>query len=225
MADVTINDLITQVPGTDDLFPFATAVSPSTYKASLAQIKTALAIPAAQIQSDWLQTNTAALDYIKNKPATGKVLQIQHVIKSDAWYHNTSTNQWTDIPGMSVSITTASATNKVIIHAMINGCVRTYFSGLRLVRNGATYLGLGSGGPANFTPVTCGGFPYSFDGVTPGVILYVDAPGTAGTYAYKVQVIIPQNVAMAVNRTTDNPAGSTNTYAGASVMTATEITA
>jgi hypothetical protein len=68
MADVTINDLTGQVPTTSDLFPFATAVSPSTYKASLAQIKTALNIPAAQIQSDWTQTNTGLLDYIKNKP-------------------------------------------------------------------------------------------------------------------------------------------------------------
>ena len=69
MADVTISDLIAQAPTTNDVFPFATAVSPSTYKASLAQIKTALAIPAAQIQSDWTQTNATALDYIKNKPA------------------------------------------------------------------------------------------------------------------------------------------------------------
>jgi len=68
MADVTINDLSSQAPTTSDLFPFSTAVSPSTYKASLAQIKTALAIPAAQIQSDWTQANTSALDYIKNKP-------------------------------------------------------------------------------------------------------------------------------------------------------------
>ena len=68
MADVTINQLTSLVPTTNDVFPFSTDVSPSTYKASLAQIKTALAIPAAQIQSDWTQTNTGALDYIKNKP-------------------------------------------------------------------------------------------------------------------------------------------------------------
>jgi hypothetical protein len=50
MADVTINQLTSQAPTTDDLFPFSTAVSPSTYKASLAQIKTALAIPTAVSQ-------------------------------------------------------------------------------------------------------------------------------------------------------------------------------
>jgi hypothetical protein len=50
MADVTINELTSQAPTTSDLFPFSTAVSPSTYKASLAQIKTALAIPTAVSQ-------------------------------------------------------------------------------------------------------------------------------------------------------------------------------
>jgi len=44
MADVTINQLTSQAPTTNDLFPFSTAVSPSTYKASLAQIKTALGL-------------------------------------------------------------------------------------------------------------------------------------------------------------------------------------
>jgi hypothetical protein len=50
MADVTITDLTARAPATDDVFPFATSVSPSTYKASLAQIKTALAIPTAVSQ-------------------------------------------------------------------------------------------------------------------------------------------------------------------------------
>jgi hypothetical protein len=66
MADVTINDLSSQVPTTNDLFPFATLVSPSTYKASLAQIKTALAIPAAQVNSDW--NAASGLAQILNKP-------------------------------------------------------------------------------------------------------------------------------------------------------------
>ena len=41
MADVTINQLTDQAPALSDVFPFATTgVTPSTYKASLAQIKT-----------------------------------------------------------------------------------------------------------------------------------------------------------------------------------------
>jgi len=72
MADVTINQLTGQAPTNTDVFPFSTTgVTPSTYKATLAQIKTALAIPAAQIQSDWNQTSSASLDFIKNKPTVG----------------------------------------------------------------------------------------------------------------------------------------------------------
>ena len=51
MADVTINQLTGQAPTTNDVFPFSTAVSPSTYKASLAQIKTALAISWSDVSS------------------------------------------------------------------------------------------------------------------------------------------------------------------------------
>ena len=63
MADVTINQLTSQAPTTSDLFPFSTAVSPSTYKASLAQIKTALAIPTAvsQLTNDSAYITAASL--------------------------------------------------------------------------------------------------------------------------------------------------------------------
>lgn len=46
MADVTINELTNLAPSNSDVFPFSTTgVTPSTYKASLAQIRTALSIP------------------------------------------------------------------------------------------------------------------------------------------------------------------------------------
>ena len=45
MADVTINNLTGQAPTNNDVFPFSTTgVTPTTYKASLTQIKTALGL-------------------------------------------------------------------------------------------------------------------------------------------------------------------------------------
>jgi len=45
MADVTINQLTGQAPTSSDIFPFSTTgVTPSTYKATLAQIKTGLGL-------------------------------------------------------------------------------------------------------------------------------------------------------------------------------------
>ena len=57
MADVTINNLTSQAPTSNDVFPFSTTgVTPSTYKATLAQLKTGMAI-------DWTD--------IANKPSIG----------------------------------------------------------------------------------------------------------------------------------------------------------
>ena len=51
MADVTINNLTGQAPVLTDVFPFSTTgVGPTTYKATLQQIKTALAVPTAVSQ-------------------------------------------------------------------------------------------------------------------------------------------------------------------------------
>ena len=68
MADVTINNLTGQVPTNTDVFPFSTTgVTPSTYKTTLAQLKTALSIPAAQVNSDW--NSTSGVAQILNKPS------------------------------------------------------------------------------------------------------------------------------------------------------------
>lgn len=59
-------------------------------------------IPAAQIQSDWSQTNTSALDFIKNKPTIPVVPTNVSAFTNDAGYITTS-----DIPeGAAASTTT-----------------------------------------------------------------------------------------------------------------------
>jgi hypothetical protein len=61
MADVTINNLVGQVPTTSDVFPFSTTgVTPSTYKASLAQMKTALGLATV--------ASTGSYTDLSNKP-------------------------------------------------------------------------------------------------------------------------------------------------------------
>lgn len=68
MADVTINNLIEQAPTNTDVFPFSTTGgTPSTYKATLSQIRTALSIPPAQVNSDW--NATSGVSQILNKPS------------------------------------------------------------------------------------------------------------------------------------------------------------
>lgn len=64
MADVTISDLPTGTPSTLDVIPFSTGTV--TNKVSVANLKTALQVPAAQVNSDWNATSGVA--QILNKP-------------------------------------------------------------------------------------------------------------------------------------------------------------
>lgn len=69
MADVTINQLPDlAVTGTNFLVH---TNGTTTGKATVNTLRTALSIPAAQVQSDWNQANNASLDFIKNKPTIG----------------------------------------------------------------------------------------------------------------------------------------------------------
>jgi len=229
MADVTINDLSSQAPTSNDVFPFSTTgVGPATYKASLAQIKTALAISWADVSgkpSFATVATTGSYNDLTNKPTTGKVLQIQTGVKSDTWIQDPPTNSWLDIPGFSATITTTGINNKVLVQANINGCTREYHSGLRLVRNNTTFLGLGAA-TGSRTAATCGGFfNNNYDAVVTSSILFVDTPGAIGTYTYKVQIICPQNTTIAINTSTNNGNYNFTMVTGASVITLTEIAA
>ena len=71
MADITINDLVSQAPTSNDVFPFSTTgVTPATYKASLAQIKSGMSLnnvenkSSATIRGEITSSNvTTALGY------------------------------------------------------------------------------------------------------------------------------------------------------------------
>ena len=86
MADVTINQLTSQAPGTNDVFPFSTAVSPSTYKASLAQIKTAMSIAWSDVSgkpSFATVATTGSYTDLINKPTIPAAPASQQLVR--AW--------------------------------------------------------------------------------------------------------------------------------------------
>jgi len=69
-ADAAIVDITGLQTALDGKFDDPTG-STSQYLRGDGSLATFPTIPAAQIQSDWTQTNNAALDYIKNKPTVG----------------------------------------------------------------------------------------------------------------------------------------------------------
>ncbi len=167
MADVTISGLGSQAPTSNDVFPFSTTgVTPSTYKATLAQIKTALAIPATQIQSDWTQANTGALDYIKNKPTIPTAVSqltndsgyIARTQRSQVTASNQTSILFTGIPSTAKRITvmwtslgTNGGTNVMLRVGTSGGIVAADYIG------GMVQTGNGTGSSGSSTGMIIGG--------------------------------------------------------------------
>jgi len=120
----------------------------------------------------------------------GKVLQVVSTTKTDIFTASLN-NSFTDITGLSVSITPSSASNKILILAMVNfGSSSGYPPTLRLFRD-STHICLGTGSIGNrqFTTTSAGGGQDSGDanrGMT-NTISFLDSPATTSSTTYKIQ--------------------------------------
>lgn len=100
-----------------------------------------LPIPAAQIQSDWNQTVTSALDYIKNKPAIPTLN-----------YPVTSVNTKTGAVVLSASDVGAIATGASIPYSTLTGAPSIPAAQVQTDWNAVSGLGVLLNKPSTFTP-------------------------------------------------------------------------
>ena len=147
----------------------------------------------------------------------GKIIQVVQTVKTDTTSHDTTA--WTDISGMSVSITPQSASNKVLI--MFSGMGSTVNMGfVRLVRDSTT-IGAGDdiGSRVN---CTCQ-FHRAGDSnlQTSFSFQYLDSPNTTSATTYKLQWRDESGTIYLNRSVTDhnNDAGART----ASVITAMEV--
>jgi hypothetical protein len=116
MADVTINQLAGQAPVSTDVFPFSTSgATPSTYKATLAQMKTSLGLATV--------ATTGSYSDLFDKPAVQSVTQV--IFNSD-----NATTSINDLTNYLPTDITVSAGSKVLIQARItmSGSGANYFN-------------------------------------------------------------------------------------------------
>ena len=163
----------------------------------------------------------------------GKVLQVVSTNKTDTFASTTnSTNTYTDITGMSVSITPASASNKILVMCDVE--IATGGSGLADIMRSLKIVKVISGTETNSSPIgdtnssdtraTASNIRSIFDknGISRINIHYLDSPNTTSAITYKLQFLSTggQGGSIFVNRTTDTPNGY---GVGASTITAIEI--
>jgi len=173
-----------------------------------------------------LQTNGSGVLSFAS-PSGGKVLQVLQAYKTDT-FTQSSVDTWSDVTGLSVSITPASASNKILVmgKCAVSGDDSTYPM-IKLVRNSTDiYVGDAAGSrirvtSGNYSTITTGNAYY---GMLDSAFIFLDTPATVSATTYKVQLRSAYTTASYINRVAE---GSDNQYRsrGASSIIVMEISA
>ena len=117
---------------------------------------------------------------------TGKILQVKQTLKTDTF--STSVFGYTNITGLSVSITPTSSSNKIliIVHLTGAGTVNHTRVGYRVFKDGTTALGSGT---ADGNRITGFGAIYdpSSESVATVSATILDTPSDTNSHTYQVQ--------------------------------------
>jgi len=120
---------------------------------------------------------------------SGKILQVVSVTKTDVF--STTSTSFTDITGLSASITPSSTSNKILVICNVSGSVSGDSNRglLRLLRVGGTTDAIAIGDAAsNRTRSSCAISSYSWMALSASVT-HLDSPLSTSSKTYKMQVL------------------------------------
>jgi hypothetical protein len=148
-----------------------------------------------------------ALTYLKSRGLAsgvgGKVLQVVQTVKTDTF--STTSSAFTDVTGLSVSITPSSASNKILVLAQISyGGQDNLYGYAKLIR-GSTSIFQGDSDSASRTEATVGLNTTNAAGnetakLRIATINYLDSPATTSATTYKIQVGNYDSYALSINK-------------------------
>ena len=137
---------------------------------------------------------------------TGKIGQVVQTVKTDTF--NTSSDSFTPITGLSVSITPTSASSKILIKTSINyGGTSNVYAHARLLRDSTSILE-GDTGESNHVRAS---FSLDKDNSSASVykanvagIEFLDEPASTSSLTYSVHVMTYQTFSIYINRPENN---------------------
>ena len=148
----------------------------------------------------------------------GGIIQIKQTTKTDTF--TTTSTSFTDITGMSVSITPTSTSSKILISAEINYGGNNYNFYCNLLR-GSTILNAPSSGDNPCTVSLCGITTTTYQ-IFNSPILFLDSPSTTSATTYKLQIDCQSGGEFFLNRSKRN--GTADSVCS-STITAYEVSA
>jgi hypothetical protein len=149
-----------------------------------------------------------------NMPA-GSVLQVVSTAKTDT-FSSTTTNAFTDITGLSVSITPTSSSSKIMVFASVQGINVSSNAYFRLVRN-STAIGVGNADGSRSQVSSSNVFNNGTNAMEGSTFQFLDSPSTTSSTIYKIQFITDLGTTL-INRTSGD---SNNLFIGRSQSTIT----
>lgn len=177
---------------------------------------TPTALPATFVSGDVL--TAANLNLLRG---AFRVLQVVSTTKTDTF--STSSTSFTDITGMSVSITPQYTTSKILVFSTLNGChsPSNNDSFVRLLR-GTTAISIGDTSGSR-TPATFQMQAGQTNWTITGSVIYLDSPATTSATTYKLDCRVTSN-SMYINRS-ESDADTAGRARTASTITVMEISA
>jgi len=154
-------------------------------------------------------------------PTTSGVVQVKSTTKLDTF--TTSSTTFTDLTGLSVSITPTSASNKVfVICSLVMAGEDGTTRGLAQLLRDSTVIGSGTTAGSRIAviaaaAITAGG-PFATSGIT-----FLDSPATTSATTYKIQVRVGFAGNLYVNRSQAD-SNDANNARWSSTITAFEVT-
>ena len=149
------------------------------------------------------------------------VVQVKSTTKTDTF--TTTSGSFTDITGLSVSITPTSASNKILIIANVNigGNPTVSNANLRFMRD-STAIGLGDAAGSRTRATANTTSPTDATSNASGMS-FLDSPATTSATTYKIQMSSNASSTIAVNRTLNDSdiAGQTRSVSTITVMEVT----
>ena len=147
----------------------------------------------------------------------GKLLQVVSTAKTDTF--STDSSSFTDVTGLTVNITPAATSSKILIIVNLVGDNDSGYSYARLMRD-STEISIGDASNSN-TRSSFGNFNVANNSVfLTGALTYLDSPSTTSATTYKIQAIVPSAGTFYINY---GGATGTDSGNGRSVSTITVI--
>lgn len=156
----------------------------------------------------------------------GTVLQVKSTTKTDTWSDTPGAGVFSDITGLSVSITPASSSNKILVtFSTIVSASALSTTGVRLVRD-STAISIGDARSPDTGPRVTSGGVGNVGTTWQSYVLsnsFLDSPSTTSSVTYKLQLTGNNSSTQYVNRTARDVNNSEADYRSTSHITVMEI--